>query len=302
MQKRLVSGIRSTEKIHIGNYLGALRNWVKLQDKYECFFFIADLHALTTEKNPGKYTEDLAKTYLAVGLDTEKCIIFVQSQVPQCTELAWIFNCLMPVSELERMTQYKDKKEISPNAGLLTYPSLMAADILLYKAEFVPVGQDQAQHVEITRKFARKFNKAYGQVFPEPKVIFSVGALHATPMLMSLINPEKKMSKSEPKGCLFLDDSEKTIREKIQKAVSTEAGIKNLIALANAFDADLKPEPNNYADFKKKLTQVIIKKLLLIQERKEKIKNINQILEDGRKQASKISQETLREVKNKIGL
>jgi len=295
--QRLVSGIRPTEKVHIGNYLGALANWVKLQDKYECFFFIADLHALTTEKNPGTYTEDLTKTYLAVGLDPKKCTIFIQSQVPQCTELAWIFNCLMPVAELERMTQYKDKKEISPNAGLLTYPSLMAADILLYKAEAVPVGQDQAQHVEITRKFARKFNRTYAKIFLEPKVIFS-----ETPELMSLINPEKKMSKSEPSGCLFLDDSPEQIKQKIQKAVSTEPGIKNLIALANAFNANLKPEPDNYAEFKKKLTQVIIKELLPIQERKKQIKNINQILEDGQKQASKIAKQTLREVKNKIGL
>ena len=295
--QRLVSCIRPTEKVHIGNYLGALANWVKLQDKYECFFFIADLHALTTEKNPGTYTEDLTKTYLAVGLDPKKCTIFIQSQVPQCTELAWIFNCLMPVAELERMTQYKDKKEISPNAGLLTYPSLMAADILLYKAEAVPVGQDQAQHVEITRKFARKFNRTYAKIFLEPKVIFS-----ETPELMSLINPEKKMSKSEPSGCLFLDDSPEQIKQKIQKAVSTEPGIKNLIALANAFNANLKPEPDNYAEFKKKLTQVIIKELLPIQERKKQIKNINQILEDGQKQASKIAKQTLREVKNKIGL
>jgi len=295
--QRLVSGIRPTEKVHIGNYLGALANWVKLQDKYECFFFIADLHALTTEKNPGTYTEDLTKTYLAVGLDPKKCTIFIQSQVPQCTELAWIFNCLMPVAELERMTQYKDKKEISPNAGLLTYPSLMAADILLYKAEAVPVGQDQAQHVEITRKFARKFNRTYAKIFLEPKVIFS-----ETPELMSLINPEKKMSKSEPSGCLFLDDSPEQIKQKIQKAVSTEPGIKNLIALANAFNANLKPEPDNYAEFKKKLTQVIIKELLPIQECKAKIKNISQTLEDGREKAQKIAQETLKEVKNKIGL
>ena len=295
--QRLVSGIRPTEKVHIGNYLGALANWVKLQDKYECFFFIADLHALTTEKNPGTYTEDLTKTYLAVGLDPKKCTIFIQSQVPQCTELAWIFNCLMPVAELERMTQYKDKKEISPNAGLLTYPSLMAADILLYKAEAVPVGQDQAQHVEITRKFARKFNRTYAKIFLEPKVIFS-----ETPKLMSLTRPEKKMSKSGPNGCLFLDDSPEQIKQKIQKAVSTEPGIKNLIALANAFNANLKPEPDNYAEFKKKLTQVIIKELLPIQERKKQIKNINQILEDGQKQASKIAKQTLREVKNKIGL
>jgi len=295
--QRIVSGIMPTEKVHIGNYLGALANWVKLQDKYECFFFIADLHALTTEKSPGTYTEDLTKTYLAVGLDPKKCTIFIQSQVPQCTELAWIFNCLMPVAELERMTQYKDKKEISPNAGLLTYPSLMAADILLYKAEAVPVGQDQAQHVEITRKFARKFNRTYAKIFLEPKVIFS-----ETPELMSLINPEKKMSKSEPSGCLFLDDSPEQIKQKIQKAVSTEPGIKNLIALANAFNANLKPEPDNYAEFKKKLTQVIIKELLPIQERKKQIKNINQILEDGQKQASKIAKQTLREVKNKIGL
>jgi len=297
MRQRIVSGIRPTEQIHIGNYLGALRHWVKLQNQYECFFFIADLHALTTEKKPGQYTEGLARTFLATGLDPKKCTIFIQSQVPQCTELAWIFNCLMPVAELERMTQYKDKKGASPNAGLLTYPSLMAADILLYKAEAVPVGQDQAQHVEITRKFARKFNQTYGQLFPEPKVIFS-----EMPELMSLANPEKKMSKSEPAGCLFLSDGQKQIKTKIQKAISTEAGIKNLIALANAFGTNLKPEPNNYVKFKNKLAQIISEELLPIQERKAKIKNIEQILEDGKKKAQKIAQETLREVKNKIGL
>lgn len=295
MQKRLVSGIRPTEKIHIGNYLGALRNWVKLQDKFECFFFIADLHALTTEKNPGKYVNDLAKTYLAAGLDPKKCTIFVQSQVPACTELAWIFNCLMPVSELKRMTQYKDKKHVSSNAGLLTYPSLMAADILLYKADSVPVGKDQSQHVEITRKFARKFNTAYSQIFPEPKLILS-----DIPELMSLTNPEKKMSKSEPKGCLFLDDSPKLIKQKIQKAVTTEQGAKNLHDLLKAFGNNKKF--TKYSELKQVLSNLIIQELKPIQERMKNIKNISQVLEQGKKRAQKIAQQTLLEVKQKINL
>lgn len=292
MQKRLVSGIRPTEKIHIGNYLGALRNWVNLQDNFDCLFFIADLHALTTEKNPGKYTENLVKAYLAAGLNPEKTTIFVQSQVPQCTELAWIFNCIMPVSELERMTQYKDKKQISPNAGLLTYPSLMAADILLYKADGVPVGKDQSQHVEITRKFARKFNTIYSKLFPEPKVILS-----NIPELMSLTSPEKKMSKSEPKGCLFLDDSPKEIKYKIQKAVTTDSGIENLCTLASAFRANLVASSGDFANFKQELSRVIIQELKPIQERQKKIKNIKSILESGRKKANKIANATLKQVK-----
>ena len=298
MKTRIVSGIRPTQKIHIGNYLGALENWTKLQNKYDCYFFIPDLHALTTEKNPGQYSEDLVRTYLAAGLDPKKCTIFIQSHVPECTELAWIFNCLIPVSELERMTQYKDKSEKSPNAGLLTYPSLMAADILLYKAHGVPVGKDQKQHVEITRKFARNFNKAYSKIFPEPKVVLTPFA-----KLMSFTAPNKKMSKSEPKGCLFMSDTPNEIKQKIKKAVTTPKGVDNLHKLLKAFGGPDK-KFKQYLELKQVLSKQIIKKLEPIQKKKKSITNqeVNNTIKKGANKAREIAKQTMQKVKEKLGL
>ena len=176
----LVSGVRASGTPHIGNYLGGIQQFVQLQETYECYFFIADLHALTTPFDPTELRStiyNVAADYIALGLDPKKCIIFSQSHVPQHAELAWIFNCITPIGELERMTQFKDKSKNASiehiNAGLLNYPVLMSADILLYKADVVPVGEDQVQHLELTRTIARKFNNHFGKTFPEPKPLLS---------------------------------------------------------------------------------------------------------------------------------
>lgn len=193
MKERIVSGIQPTGELHIGNYLGALKDFVKLQDEFECYFFIADLHSLTEEFSPSekrKQILDTLKTFLAVGIDPEKAIIFIQSHIPAHTELAWIFQTLTPLGELERMTQYKDKaarQKHNINAGLFAYPVLQAADILLYHPQYVPVGSDQMQHLEMTNLIARKFNHKFGQTFKEIKPYFNKPS-----RIMSLTDPEKR--------------------------------------------------------------------------------------------------------------
>ncbi|OGY89691.1 MAG: tryptophan--tRNA ligase, partial [Candidatus Komeilibacteria bacterium RIFCSPLOWO2_01_FULL_45_10] len=240
-KKILFSGIQPTGEIHIGNYLGALKNWVELQDKYRCLYSIVDLHAITIDYHPATYQETILNTaidLLAIGLDPKKSTIFVQSQVPQHAELCWLFNTLVPIAELERMTQFKDKaaehKE-NINAGLFDYPVLQAADILLYKSEMVPVGQDQLQHLELTNTIVRKFNNKFGKYFEEIKPVINEGA-----RVMSLTNPEKKMSKSlGPNNYIALSDAPEIIRKKIMSAVTDtgptasamSAGVKNLFDL-----------------------------------------------------------------------
>ncbi len=222
----IVSGIQPTGPLHIGNWAGSVRNWVALQDAHpeRCWFFIADYHSMTIDYAPGEKQAqilDLAASLLALGLDPKKSTIFVQSDVPEVTELAWIFNTVTPVAEMERMTQYKDKsakhaKNI--NMGLLDYPVLQAADILIYGGDAVPVGQDQVQHVETTRVIARSFNKRFGDVFPEPKPL-----LYGFAKVMSLADPLKKMSKSHgPKSVIGIDDEPEEILKKM-KGVPTEA-------------------------------------------------------------------------------
>jgi len=227
----LVSGIQPTGQLHLGNYLGAIKNWLELQKKYQCFFFIADLHALTTKISAAelkKQTFEIIVDLLALGLDPKKAVIFRQSDIIGHAELTWIFNCLIPVAELNRMTQFKDKSKMQPdniNAGLLTYPVLQAADILLYKGEVVPVGEDQLQHLELSCKLARKFNHRYGQFFAEIQPILS-----PTPRLMSLNNPEKKMSKSlGEKSYVAIRDSKDIVSQKIKKAVADKKGVENLL-------------------------------------------------------------------------
>ncbi|OGZ02674.1 MAG: tryptophan--tRNA ligase, partial [Candidatus Liptonbacteria bacterium RIFCSPLOWO2_12_FULL_60_15] len=205
----LISGIQPTGSLHIGNYLGALKNFVELQGSgaYECYFFIADYHSLTepfTKEEKERRVLGLAATFLAAGLDPKRSTLFIQSHVPASTELAWILSALTPFGELRRMTQFKEKggEKDSANVGLFTYPVLMAADILLYDAKTVPVGEDQLQHLELARTLARKFNAKFGKVFIEPKALMT-----DVPRLMSLKDPQKKMSKSDPAGCLFLDDA-----------------------------------------------------------------------------------------------
>ncbi len=221
-QQTIFSAIQPSGELHIGNYLGALKNFVELQDKYNCFFFIADYHSITENYDPKekpKQIFDLALDFLAAGLDPEKCTLAVQSQIPEHTELAWIFNTVTPISELQRMTQFKDKsqnQEKNINMGLFDYPVLQAADILMYKTDAVPVGQDQLQHIELTRKIARFFNNKFGKTFPEPKDMIT-----ETPKIMSLTDPTKKMSKSHgAKSYLGINDEPEVIKKKLRKAVS----------------------------------------------------------------------------------
>ncbi len=220
------SGIQPTGDIHIGNYLGAIKQWKKLQedDNFSRLFFIVDYHSLTANpvsaKEKRNQIEQLAVDLLAVGLDPEKSILAIQSHIPEVLELAWIFNCLTPMGELERMTQFKDKskrQDMVSNAGLFTYPILQAADILLYQAEMVPVGEDQLQHLELARETARRFNRRYGEFFKEPKQRIS-----RVPKLMSLNNPLKKMSKSDLNSYIGIFDEPDDIRKKIRSAVSAD--------------------------------------------------------------------------------
>jgi len=323
--KRIFSGMRPSGELHLGNYLGALKNWVVLQDNYECVFCIVDYHAITTPFEPKEMKKNilhLAKSYLAAGIDPKKSIIFVQSQVPEHTELTWILNSITPLGELNRMTQFKDKSKEQPeniNIGLLDYPVLMAADILLYRAEAVPVGEDQVQHVELARTLARKFNNAYGQTFPEPKTI-----LTEAKRIMSLKDPSKKMSKTNDEG-IALTDSPEIIWKKLSTAMTDEARKKrtdpgepkkcNIFNLHELFtDEKIRKEIAQKCrsaeigclDCKKILADNIAKELAPFRKKYEELsKNENQvwqILENGAARAKKIASETLVEVKKKIGL
>ena len=217
--KRIFSGIQPTGEVHIGNYLGAIKNWVRLIEEYECIYCIVDYHAITLPQEVDQMpvrTLDAALINMACGLDPEKCILFIQSHVPEHTELAWIFNCITPIGDLERMTQFKQKSQSHRqyiNAGLLDYPVLQAADILIYKAGYVPVGVDQVQHVELTREIARKFNQRFGDVFPEPEVLHS-----PTPKILGL-DGQAKMSKSL-NNYIGLMEPPEDIWEKLRTAVT----------------------------------------------------------------------------------
>ncbi len=322
---RVFSGMRPSGQLHLGNYLGALKNWLILQKRYECLFCIVDYHAITTPFEPKKMKKqifDLAVSYMAAGIDPQKSIIFVQSQVPEHTELTWILNTITPVGELRRMTQFKEKAKQHPeavNIGLLDYPVLMAADILLYKAELVPVGEDQIQHVELSRTIVRKFNKIFGQTFPEPKVV-----LTKAPRIMSLTEPIKKMSKTGDEGIALIDSSE-TIWKKLSTAVTNPARIKktdpgepkkcNLYLLHELFSKEktqkeiakkCRSAEIGCLDCKKILAENIAKELAPFRKKYTELsKNENlvyKILTNGAKRAKKIAFETLTEVKKRIGL
>jgi tryptophanyl-tRNA synthetase len=316
--KTLISGIKPTGNLHLGNYLGAIKNWVELQTSYNCLFFIADLHALTIDIKPQELKQnifDLTVDLLALGLDPKKAIIFKQSEVLGHTELAWIFSCLTPLGELGRMTQFKEKSaqdnSQGVNAGLFMYPVLQAADILLYLAEAVPVGEDQLQHLELTRIIARKFNNRYGQFFPEIKP-----ALSPTPRLMALNDPASKMSKSlGSKSYIAIRDDKETITKKITKAVTTKEGIENLLAIYSYFGDDkkyqiilenFKNEKLLNSKLKEELIEVLLDFLKPIQTKiKDYEKNPDQvykILEDGRQRAQKIADTNLKKIKTIVGL
>ncbi len=333
MKKILFSGIQPTGEIHIGNYLGALKNWVDLQSQYNCLYSIVDLHAITIDYNPADYQERILNTamnLLAIGINPKKSILFVQSHVPQHTELCWLFNTLVPVAELERMTQFKDKSrehKENINAGLFDYPILQAADILLYKSEVVPVGQDQLQHLELTNAIVRKFNNKFGKYFEEIKPVISEGA-----KIMSLTNPEKKMSKSlGPNNLIALADEPAVIRKKIMSAVTDTGpqsgemskGVQNLFNLLKLFGSTslttggsatalqrLTNAYNNktlkYSELKTELAESIIAQLKPIQERKKKLQNnkkqVVKILADGAKKAGQIAGKNILEIKKLMGL
>ncbi len=326
---RILSGIQPTGQFHLGNYLGALRHWVKLQNEgNECFYPIVDLHALTTVHDDAvlrKNIQDAQIAMLAIGFDPEKSTLFLQSHVPSHTELAWILTTLTPVGDLERMTQYKEKsqqmsKSDAVNTGLLTYPTLMAADILLYQPDYVPVGEDQKQHLELTRNIADKFNKTYGETFKLPKAMIQ----KETARIMSLQDPGKKMSKSlGPAHYVGLFEDEKSIREKIKRAV-TDSGkevrydpenkpaISNLLALYGGItDIPIKKLEENfkgvsYAEFKSALADALMEHLRPIQARYRELFNNTEeagaVFDAGAKKAREESEKTMDLVREKVGL
>lgn len=326
---RIFSGVQPTgglDALHIGNYLGAIKQWIELQENNECLFCVVDLHALTVPYKPEEFQSvilERAIIYLAAGVNPEKSIIFVQSEVKEHAELAWLLSTVTPVGDLLRMTQYKEKaKKFNQNinAGLLTYPILMAADILLYQTEIVPVGQDQKQHVEIARTIARKFNQRYGETFKVPQIkIPKLGA-----KIMSLTEPLKKMSKSDKaESHIGLFDSPEEIRIKIMRAVTdtgkeikynptSKPGISNLLVIYSLFSnttikaLEKKFEKKNYAELKKELTELLILKLEPFRQKKREFSArevyIREILNQGKKRAQIMAQSTIQEVRQKMGL
>jgi tryptophanyl-tRNA synthetase len=324
MKKRIFSGMQPTGNLHIGNYLGALINWVKLQNEYENFFCIVNLHAITLPQKPEelkKKTLDLARIYLAGGIDPNLSTIFVQSDVAEHTQLAWVLNCIARMGELERMTQFKDKGKGNAEragVGLFTYPVLMASDILLYKTDLVPVGKDQKQHLELTRDLAERFNRDYGETFvvPEP-FIPPVGA-----NILSLQDPSKKMSKSDENaaGSIFLLDEPDAIAKKIKRAV-TDSGteikfdesrpaINNLLTIYHLMsgksmeDCEAHFEGKGYGQFKTELAETVIEFLRPFQEKARGYSDeeLNRILKEGAEKARLIARETLREIYEKLGI
>ncbi len=325
MKPVIVSGIQPTGKLHLGNYLGALKHFVELQNsgEYTCYFFIADLHSITTDfsaKEKREQIMEVALDYLAAGL-TEPSIIFQQSAISAHSELTWLLNTITPFGELRRMTQFKDKSEDMPentNVGLFDYPVLMAADILLYDTKFVPVGDDQLQHLELTRTLARKFNTKFGKIFYEPKPLMT-----SVPRLMSLDDPKKKMSKSRPAGCVFIDDGPSVIRKKVMSAVTDSEStiaydaekrpaVANLLELYSAMSSqkisDIVKEykGKGYADFKKGLAEVIIAELAPLQQKKKELMKdlpaVEAVLRLGAAAAREVAEEKLLMAKRKMGL
>jgi tryptophanyl-tRNA synthetase len=324
MTKRIFSGAQPTGNVHLGNYLGALKNWVALQHEYESFFCIVNLHAITVPHDPKQLiesTRNLTRIYLAVGIDPQVSTIFIQSDVPEHAELTWVLNCVARVSELERMTQYKEKaKKQQENVavGLLDYPVLMAADILLYQTDLVPVGHDQKQHLELTRDVAIRFNRDFGETFRIPDAFIpKVGA-----KIMSLANPHKKMSKSDDdtnSRIMLMDDADTVVR-KFKRAVTdsgteirfdaTRPAINNLLEIYHLITGKSQAEVeehfagNGYAQLKGDLADATIEFLRPFQQRVREISDeeLDTILAQGREKASRIAKATLKDVFERTGL
>ena len=325
-KKVIFSGIQPSGALHLGNYLGALRNWVALQDEYNCVYCVVDEHAITVRQDPTalrRQTIELFAQLVACGIDPEKSILFIQSHVPAHAELAWVLNCYTMFGELSRMTQFKDKSAKhadNVNAGLFTYPSLMAADIMLYQADLVPVGEDQKQHVELTRNIVQRFNGIYGDVFTMPDAyIPKVGA-----RVMSLNQPDSKMSKSIPEGCVYLMDSPDDIMRKFKRAITdsdtehcvrydraNKPGVATLIDIYAAVTGktyeqiEVEFEGKGYGAFKPAVGEVVVELLRPVREETVRLLGDKAYLEclyrSGAEKAASVAQRTLRKVHKKVG-
>ena len=322
----ILSGIQPTGTFTLGNYLGAVKNWRQLQEEYDCYYFVADLHALTVYHDPAarrKASREAFALLLACGLDPTKSLVFIQSHVPAHAQMAWMLSCLSPFGDLSRMTQFKDKSAKHPediNAGLFTYPALMAGDILLYQADYVPVGADQTQHLEFTRDIAARFNHIYGETFRLPEGYFpKTGA-----RVMSLAEPTAKMSKSDEnaKATIFILDDEKTILKKFKSAVTdSEAlvafregkeGINNLMTIYSAVTGKSMEaiadefSGKGYGDFKTAVGTVVAEELREIRENYARLLKdaayLDAAIMDGTERASQIAEKTLRKTMRKMGL
>lgn len=323
VKSRVLSGIKPSGKLHIGNYLGMVANAVKLQNDYSCYYMIADMHSLTETYKPEEKRQqilDLIIDLLAIGIDPDESVLFIQSQSPEHAELTWYFNTITPVSELERMIQYKDfvARGHSANMGLLDYPVLQAADILLYKPAAVPIGEDQLQHLELANTIAKKFNNRFGETFSQVKPL-----LTETPRVMSILDPTKKMSKSlGDKHVINLNDEPEIIGKKLARAVTDRgsektmsAGTKNLFSLLKIFG---EPEQYDfyldqhkkgtirYSEMKKSLAKVIAHHFAPYRRKRAELEKnpefITQTINKGKEKAKAVASATLAEVKQKIGL
>jgi len=324
--KRVFSGSRATGKLHLGNYLGGIKGYIALQERgdLDCIYSVVDLHSITTPYEPEKLLErvnDVVLDYLAAGLNPQKCHLMIQSQVPEHLELAFLLGTIYPVSRIEQLPTYKEKKLLHPkyiNVGLFYYPILMAADILIYKAELVPVGIDQEPHLELTREVARKFNRMFSPIFPEPKRFATPG--EHVPSLLG----EGKMSKSVEGSYILLTDNLSTIKAKLAKAptdlgkgkvVPMVGGVANLLTFVELFQGKRRRQEYEkeylsigikYAQLKSELAEVIYKELKPIQARRKYYEvhpqEVKKILEDGRQYCSQIARQTLREAKEAMGL
>ena len=325
-KKVMISGIQPSGELHLGNYLGPLRHWPEMIDEFDCYFFLADLHTITVRQDPAelrKRTLTLIAQYIACGLDPEKCVLFIQSHVPAHSQLGWVLNCYTMFGELSRMTQFKDKSARNAdniNAGLFTYPVLMAADILLYQPDFVPVGEDQKQHVEICRDIAGRFNGIYGDVLKAPQpYIAKVGA-----RIMSLSTPNSKMSKSQPEGCVFLMEKPEDIARKFKRAVTDsdtercvrwdlehKPGVSNLMQIyASATgksyeEIEREFDGKCYGAFKPAVGEAVVEVLRPIREETGRLLADKAYLEGvyraGAEKAEYIANKTLRKVYKKVG-
>ena len=326
VKKVLYSAVQPTNNLTIGNYIGAISNWKKLQDDYDCFFAIANMHAITVRQNPAELrqrTLSLLALYIACGIDPEKCVLYLQSHVSAHAELCWVLNTFTYVGEMERMTQFKDKSARHTeniNMGLMDYPVLMAADILLYQADCVPVGLDQRQHVEIARDIAQRFNNIYSPTFKVPEALYmKTGA-----KINDLQNPEKKMSKSaeNPNGAVFLSDDRDVVIRKFKRAVTdsdslikydpeTKPGVSNLLTVYSVFsqkrmaETEREFEGKGYGDLKLAVGELVADKLAPIQSEQARLLSdktyLDEVLKRGALLANKAASRTLGKVYKKIG-